>query len=179
MKTATQPAFTPSHLHLWERPGSYYGATWEGYFVFLGQNRESCSLTRSNFQCALAAIGGETAAIETEDGEEIYPVTVVREGHWACGWIEWIAIHESNAAALEIADRIAEKLDSYPVVNEDHFSELEDSEAQSVWKDCYNEAERIRYMRENSSQFDFRDFADVRAQVRGEYFSGYASELLA
>ena len=171
----TLDTYTPSNLSRWELPRNYFGSEWPEYYVFLSQNRDSDTLTRSNFQCALTAIGGETG----EDDDGISAVTVVRESHWACGWIEWIAIHESNSEALRIADEIAAKLEDYPVVNEDHWSELEDQEAQEVWRNCYNERERIDYMRRYSSQFEFQDFADLRAQVRGEYFTGYASELLA
>ena len=176
MKTDT---LAPSNLSQWEHPSHYFGATWEGYYVFLSQNRDSDALTRSNFRCGLAAIGGEVGAIETDTGEEIHPVTVVRESHWACGWIEWIAIHESNVEALRIANRIMEKLEDYPVIDEDDWSEEEDREANQIWRNCYDERDRIHYMREHSSQFEFRDFADLRSQVRGAYFGGYASDLCA
>lgn len=177
MQTTETPTYSPVHLNRWTRPGSYFGAEWPEYFVFLARNRDSDTLTESNFQCGLEAIGGEVGAIETSEGE-VYPVTVVRESHWACGWVEWIAIHESNAAALRIADQIADKLESYPVVNEDHWSELEQTEADKVWKDCYSTQERIDYMRRYSSQFEFWDFSAMLSCARGKYFAGYASELL-
>lgn len=107
----------------WELPDSYFGAEWPEYYVFLGQHRESDALARSNFRCGLEALGGES---ET--------VIVVRERHWACGWVEWIAIHESNEAALEYADSTLCALDSYPVLNEDDFCELENEEAEHYWQ---------------------------------------------
>lgn len=110
-------------LSKWTRPDSYYGAEWPEYFVFLEQNRDSDSLSRSNFMCALDAIGGESDT-----------VTVVRERHWAVGWIEWIAIHESDLTAVDKAQAILDALDDYPVVNEDHWSELEWNEASEYWE---------------------------------------------
>lgn len=59
---------------------------------------------------------------------------VVREGHWAVGWVEWIAIHKSDSRALEVADKIQDRLEGYPVVNEDHWSELETEEAEAYWE---------------------------------------------
>jgi len=115
--------FTPAHLELWTLPSDYAGACWPATYVFLGQNRDSDALTRSNFTRALELIGGES---ET--------VAVVREGHSACGWIEWIAIHQDDETALRIADEIARKLDGYPVVDEDHWSELEYTEACDYWE---------------------------------------------
>ena len=50
--------------------------------------------------------------------------------------------------------------------------------ADETWKNCYDEKERIAYIRKFHYQFDFRDFADLLACVRGKYFAGYASELI-
>jgi hypothetical protein len=55
---------------------------------------------------------------------------------------------------------------------------LESEDANETWKNCYDRAERAEYMRENRSQFDFNSLADIRAQLNGEYFGGYAGELL-
>jgi hypothetical protein len=98
-------------LELWTRPNNYLGETWEGYYVFLSQNRDSDALTRSNFICALEQIGGNVA--------------VSHERHWACGWIETILIPQENTQALAVAQQILNKLEDYPVLNEDHYSELE------------------------------------------------------
>jgi hypothetical protein len=114
--------YQPKHLKLWTMPDSYFGASWPGYYVFLGQHRDSDSLARSNFTCGLEAIGGESETVQ-----------VVRESHWAVGWVEWIAIHQDDEKALQIADEIKAALEDYPVVNEDHWSELEWNEAQDYW----------------------------------------------
>ncbi len=161
---------TVTALNEWTMPECYFGATWEGYYVFLGQNRDSDSLGRSNFTCALEAIGGES---EHEGG-----VQVVRESHWACGWIEWIAVPAGPSIALAKALEIVEGLESYPVVNEDHWSEVEMEEANEVWKNCYDVSERIEYIRFHSGDFDFHNWADLRSCVKGEYFAGYAGDLL-
>ena len=158
-------------LNEWTTPDSYFGATWEGHYVFLGQHRDSDLLERSNFRSALEAIGGES---ENDNG-----VQVVREGHWAVGWVEWIAIPPGPSVALAEANEIMEGLESYPVVNEDDWCELEAEEANEVWGKCYDWRERIEYIRENPDFFFFSDFSDLMSVVRGECFSGYASELLA
>jgi hypothetical protein len=111
-----------NRLPRWSMPENYFGAEWSEYFVFLGQHRDSDSLTRSNFICGLKALGGESETIR-----------VIRESHWAVGWVEWIAIHESDAAALSAASEIAENLEDYPVVDEMHWSDLEYEEAAEFW----------------------------------------------
>lgn len=158
-------------LDEWTMPDSYFGATWEGYYVFLGQNRDSDCLEQSNFRSALRMIGGES---ETEDG-----VQVVRESHWAVGWVEWIAIPFGPTKALLAACKVMEDLESYPVVDDDDFCELETEEADKVWKTCYDRGERVEYIRRNSSQFEFYSWSSMREVVSGEFFNGYASELLS
>jgi hypothetical protein len=160
--------FEPKHLKRWTMPDHYAGAEWPDYYsAGVGQSRDSDALERSNFTVMLKRLGGES---ET--------VIIVRESHWAVGWVEWIAIHESDAKALAIADEIKGDLADYPVIDDDHFSETETEEANYVWTECYSPADRIAYIRENRSQFEFRDFADLLGCVRGKYFAGYASELL-
>lgn len=167
--------FTPTTLQKMpdSRP-NYMGKEWPDYYRFLSRNRDSDALTESNFRCALKAIGGETG----EDDNGISMVTVVRENHWACGWIEWIAIHQTATEALKKADEIAAKLENHPVVNEDDWSELEHEQADDVWKRCYSMKERIDYIREHRSQFEFHGFSDLLQCCRGSFFGGYASEIL-
>lgn len=120
--------YEPRNLERWTRPESFMQHCEEWFytracFIFIGQNRDSDSVTRSNFQCALRELGGESDT-----------VAVIRESHWACGWIEWIAIHESDAAALECADEMAGALSDYPVLDDEHWSELEWTEAHDYWE---------------------------------------------
>ena len=161
--------YTPEHLKRWTMPDSYFGATWPNYFGSgVGQHRDSDALSRSNFICMLKALGGESDTVQ-----------VVHEGHWAVGWVEWIAIHESDETALRKADEIMAALEDYPVIDEMHWSELENEEAQEVWTQCFNDKERLDYIKRNRDQFDFLDYGDLIANVRGKWFNGYASELLS
>ena len=164
--------YEPKLLRCWTCPSHYIGATWENYYSSgFGQSRDSDALERSNFRIALAALGGESDC-----------VSVVRESHFLVGWVEWIAIEADGSAdsnrALQIADGLQERVNNYPVLNEEDFSELEHDEANDVWRDCYNAKERVRYIREHRSQFEFHDYSDLIACVRGRFFAGYASELI-
>jgi hypothetical protein len=161
--------YLPQNLNRWTRPDSYFGAEWPEYYSSgVGQSRDSDALERSNFACMLKALGGESDT-----------VLVIRESHWAVGWVEWIAIHESDAKALEIADNIAAALENYPVVDESHWSELEQEDANETWRNCFTPKERIAYVRDYASQFEFHGYADLIGCIRGQYFAGYASELLS
>jgi hypothetical protein len=164
----SQSNMKPQYLNKWTRPCCYVGAEWPDCYVFLGRTRDSDALERANFDAALQAVGGEQTG----------KVNVVRASHWAVGWVEWIAIHESATEALKIADEIKGRLENYPVVSEELLSQYESDEADEVWRDCYRPKERIQYIRNHPSQFDFRDLSDMLACVRGRYFAGHAGELL-
>ena len=111
-----------TELKKWTLPQYYIGASWPDYYVGLRQCRDSDALDRSNFRSFLAAIGGESETVH-----------IVRESHWAVGWIEWVAIHESDTKALDCAREIMDALDNYPVVDESDWSELEWEDAANYW----------------------------------------------
>jgi hypothetical protein len=160
--------YAPKHLKRWTMPDSYFGEVWPNYYGSgYGQSRDSDCLEQSNFAAMLKALGGES---ET--------VTVVRESHWAVGWVEWIAIHQDDETALRVADEQCERMANYPVLDEEDFSERERQAANETWANCFSPQDRIDYIREHRSQFDFHDMADLFGCVRGKYFAGYASELL-
>lgn len=165
--------FIPENLKLWTIPESWYGKHWEGYYVFLGKHRDSDILTVCNYDVAYSRI----ESLNTEfDGKNT--IVKVSESHWAVGWIEWIAIHESNIPALKLADSIQSEINEYPILDEEKHTQMEEKEANRIWKECYRVKDRIKYIRENESEFDFSSYSDLIRNVRGEYFSGYASELI-
>lgn len=138
----------------------------EKLLVVLTRSRDSDVLTESNWECAVEKLGGESDEVE-----------IHRFGHWACGWWEALCVVEGTTAH-EIATQIESDLNHYPVLDDSDFSEREMNEANEVWKNCFNESDRIAYIRRFRNQFEFHNFSDLRAVVRGEYFNGYASELL-
>lgn len=123
MKLTIIDMYIPDNLKRWSLPDSYAGAEWPEYFVFLAQHRDSDSVTRSNFIRGLEILGGESRTVQ-----------IIRERHWAVGWVEWIAIHESDSAALKEADSIAAALEDYPVVDDEHLCALEWDEAADYWE---------------------------------------------
>tara|TARA_R100001086_G_scaffold852_1_gene423 strand:+ start:2806 stop:3303 length:498 start_codon:yes stop_codon:yes gene_type:complete len=101
----------------------------QDWYVFIGQNRDSEALTRSNFTVALR----ELERVDPE-GEDF---TTVSFSHWGPGWIELILVRPDTKAATE-AQEMSDALMDYPVLDESHFSELE-YEEMSEWvsQECY------------------------------------------
>ena len=110
------------HLKRWTMPQCYAGEVWPNWYVFLSQHRDSDALTRSNFMEGLSRLGGESETVR-----------VIRERHWAVGWIEWIGIDADDEKACAMADEMLEEIDQYPALNEDAWSDLEYSEACDFW----------------------------------------------
>lgn len=154
----TSPAYTPEHLVRWTWPPHYIGARWDGYYRAPEErNRESELLTQSNWTIQLRELEKHKADVPDDD---IVSPTVVRESHPAVGWIEWVAIHESNVEALMAADALAASLESHPILDDDHYSDLEYGAYWDEWEG--------RYVR--------REFADGLAKIFG--LSELATELL-
>lgn len=134
----------------------------------VSQTRDSECLYRSNFEVFLRELGGESDN-----------VAVHRFGHWGPGWFEIILINPDEKDLVKKAEDMESALADYPILDESHFSELEHNEANKVWSSCYDIPERIEYIRDHRSQFDFNDFSDLMSCVRGEYFAGYDGELIS
>ena len=156
-----------------ERPSAfdsfanYMGDIPSGEWVcLLTRTRDAQTLTESNWRVALKMLGGESEEVE-----------VHRFGHWACGWWEAVAV-KKDTDAYKKALVIEKSLENYPLLDDEDYNELQDEQAQEVWKNCFNAKDRIKYIREHGDQFEFNSFADIRSQVKGEYFGGYASELI-
>ena len=170
-------SYVPQHIDPWTDrdpagldAGNYAGERYPDYYVAGFRHRDSDVMTECNFDVTWKAL----EPLNTGD-----TVITIRTGHWAVGWTETILVHESNEAALRAADDIAARLESYPVLDDDALSEREQEAANQIWRDCYDWRERIDYIRNaGSGQFEFHDYRDMLACVRGEYFAGYASELV-
>jgi hypothetical protein len=141
----------------WKHPDCYFGQTWEHWQnAGFEQSRDSDALEASNFQTVYDALKSLNTKMNCEtqdipgalDGES--SVQIVRENHWAVGWVEWIAIHESNTAALALAQELCKRANDYPVLDEEDWSRREDEECEQVWSKCFDASERADYLRRHS-----------------------------
>lgn len=156
------------HLSKWTRPECYIGASWYGWYAApVGQSRDSDALERANFDAAKLELEA-LPEVEVDEDDGMAGVQIVRESHWAVGWVEWIAIHESNVAALELAESIMARLEDYPVIDEDLWSRYEDEDCRQIWENCYDTRERIEYFRRHS--FTSNGIAALLRAMRGDWY---------
>jgi len=129
--------YTPKHLHLWEHPDSYCGASWPEYYVVIGQHRDSDCLTRSNFRIAktrLEAIEAKYPEWDNPTDHDTAMLVNPYESHWAVGHVEWLGVHKDSPEELIMAaDGILASIADYPALDESDWSDLEYSEAMEYW----------------------------------------------
>lgn len=107
------------------QPCSYWGS-YGGWLVVLGQSRDSDVLERSNFD--------STCKMLDDISPECYEVE--RETHWTVGWVETLLVDPDNTDAVEMAESIRDRLEDYPIVDEEHYSAMECHEFEESW-DCW------------------------------------------
>lgn len=115
----------------------------EWYVLPVMKTRDATVLDESNFDSALELLKGYDESVEVHSF-----------GHWACGWYELILI-ESDSEAQLIAEGIVKELENYPVVNEDHYSNLQYERASEYWQRI-GLNERKDYVVEGDSVFCIR-----------------------
>lgn len=101
---------------------------WDSWLVCpVITNRDADTLTRSNWEAMIEAFRGA----ETEGADDW---RTVEESHWACGWIR-LAVVRPGSTCAELAQGFADRLEDYPLLNEEHCSELEWAEYLEAWED--------------------------------------------
>ncbi len=133
----------------------------------VSRTRDSGPLEQSNWEVVLK----DLEQYDTAEDLEVH-----RFGHWGPGWFEIILIHPESRCA-RIAEQWEGALSDYPVACESDYSEKETEEAECIWRDCYNNNERIKYMRKNPDQFQGYTLTELMNCARGNYFLGWPSEL--
>ena len=98
---------------------SYYGERGHWYLV-LGTRRAADTLTLSNWAVALERLEGV-------DGW-----AVEHSSHWAAGQVSALLI-EPDSEAEPIAREFTEQLEDYPVLDEEHYSDLESEHTEQLW----------------------------------------------
>lgn len=145
------------------RDGHYWGSngTW---LVAATVHRDSDALARSNFRCMQRAL--EAIDAKRSDDQESM-VAIERASYWAVGWIDYLVV-QPLTPVHECAERLLERLASYPVLDDDDFSQEETDEDNEVWRSCFRPSERIAWIRRNGS-CEFHAWHDMLACVRGQY----------
>ena len=123
--------------------------------------RDTGAFYQSNFDSCLKILGGESDTVE-----------IHRFGHWGPGWFEVIIVDPSRMAEVQV---IADRLSDYPILDEDHFSQLEYDQQWETWDKCYRSdlvSEVLKYVPEELEEW----IEETPDRVWDEMFSEYLNQ---
>jgi len=120
---------TPRQIE--QTPGAHfmYHGDHPDWPITFAVNRDSDPLDRSNFavaQTKLAALDphGDTYVVE-------------RFNHWLCGWTDNLLVMPESPAH-QLANLLNAQIDDYPVLDDDHYSQLEWDTNHPSDRECYD-----------------------------------------
>jgi hypothetical protein len=170
---------------LWHKEPNYIGPQWHHYAVVAVRHRDSDLLERHNFDTASTylnrfkdrpATDYTQSAYEAEDREELKACLVVRNAHWAVGWIEFLMVDAHDYDATIAGATIVEDRDDYPILDEDGYIEEEDKAIAEAWSDLSDsERERLlykaRFTKEDAQEYsvcpDYHRVLDLSGEDSG------------
>lgn len=132
MKTHTEDF--PRLSEAFARDSVYWGDRPDWFLVF-ATTRDADTLGQSNWRSFLRLLGG--TGTEGRKGSEVVTegVEIEEASHWACGWVQYLIVSPDAVELLKKAREAKERLDGYPVLDEDDWTALEDEERQTCWDD--------------------------------------------
>lgn len=147
-------------LDAWERPSDYGGYNPEGHLGVAAVTAASSTIEESNWRVSLKRMA-DAAGIETIpdladvcesgwtcDPDKAPPVYFWEAKHWACGWVRYLMVRpDAPEGVLAEAERIKEDRESYPILDEDDFSGLEDEKVSEMWRDN-SVRQRVEWIKE-------------------------------
>lgn len=148
-------------LRPWTLPQNYAGATWEGWLVApVTRHRDSELLEESNWahQLKILEAIGEPEGWTLDDP----PFQVVTENHWAAGWVEWVAVRPEAKEHVAALEKLAKRLDQYPILDEMDLSMREVETANETWAN-FSVRDRVEIIKRSGSKVSV--FAARRAYV--------------
>jgi hypothetical protein len=125
-------------LQPWVYQKGYGGTDFTGYLMGPGIHRDSDAWEKSNFDNALEMLGGEgSGEVQDPDNpdEPLPAVVVEHSGHFAVGWVENILVHQDADDKVAILQDIMDRLEEYPLLNEDDVSSREYDEMVQAFGD--------------------------------------------
>ncbi len=125
----------------------------------VGRHRDSDLIEESNF-------GVVTDRLHMVDPEGL-DYEIHRFGHWACGWIEEIAYRPGSAVA-SLVETFRADLDGYPILDEDHLSELECAAENDNWSGIMYDLRRQLI----ATYPDLGDLDDIDDDTLSDHASG-------
>lgn len=93
------------------------------WLIAYAKHRDSDTITRSNWDSFVQALGGESETVAIE-----------RSSHWAVGWVDYLIVDPEDAERVALAEELRSSLEDYPVLDDMALSNLEYDEYCENWQ---------------------------------------------
>jgi len=136
------------------RSSSAYWGERSDWLVAATTNRDADCLTRSNWRSFIKLLGGDGSQLGAKGSADINENVAIKEAtHWACGWVQYLLIDPKADGLVAIAEDACDKLEDYPVINEDDWSTLEYDE----YYEFFTRDAQSEFARELGRKFELCD----------------------
>jgi hypothetical protein len=105
----------------YRRPPNYIGEEHYGTYSAYAVHRDSDPIDRANFQVMDELVTDASADVLDND---LMPY-ITRESHWAVGWLDTLRVPMENESAVIALAEAMQRLEDYPILDEDLVSTLE------------------------------------------------------
>ena len=148
----------------WAHPKYYGGFSPGGDYLILSRHRESDTVDRSNWDVACESLKAE--AWDSRDMEGRPMAYHFRAGHPLVGWVEYLLVRaDAPDDLLTAAGEIVRRLSEYPILSDEHHSELEWNEICDYWHGL-SVRNRLIVIRKSGSKVSI--FAARRDELPGD-----------
>jgi|SRR5882762_8534744 len=101
------------------------------YLGPVGTSRDADSVVRSNWRVLIERV----VAVDPEGVDH----EIIHMGHWAVGWVEYLAVRPGSQAAV-VQSQAIDKLREHVILNEDDLSMIEHDDMTESW-DSYGDTQ--------------------------------------
>lgn len=145
--------------HRWERPSDYAGFSPDGDYLIAAVTRDSYLLDRVNYKVAKKLLDDLEEKLPGREDDRVLSGFLSqdiigtwsydwRASHWAVGWCDYLMVSEDSPDEMIIlAAEILYSKDSYPVLDEDVYSDAEFKEGHTAWNEVGLE-QRVEWCQE-------------------------------
>lgn len=159
--------------NVWSHPSSYAGYSPDGDYLIVSRHRDDDDLTESNWAYVCKTLKAEAYDEGTEGYATRPNVYHWRAGHCMVGWVEYLMVRQdAPESVLKDAEAILKRLDAYPALDEDDWSEREYNSAMDYWASM-SVRDRIYLLKDSGTSI----FAARRAELPQDD-TGYIMERL-
>jgi hypothetical protein len=155
------------------RPSDYAGMQWDGYVPFMFNTGQSHSMDKHNYnttkQVLMRWFCSESDVNETNQPDrQMHHLEEAENGHWACGYINYILLSENAPDELVISvAKILDVIEDNAMLDSDAYTDWEYEAICKLWSEDISERDKTdmlkkcKFTDEEIAEYINKPFDDV------------------